>query len=90
MKKMLLPALLAIALTANAAETVKTPYGTLSFILDVTGIGTRLRWMANLSLLFQIMAIQNFQKSITVLVIRIYMPIAAIQGQRVIPKNITG
>ena len=44
MKKLLLPALLAIALTANAAETV----------------------------------------------IRIYMPIAAIQGQRVIPKNITG
>ena len=34
MKKLLLPALLAIALTANAAETVKTPYGTLSFILD--------------------------------------------------------
>ena len=34
MKKLLLPALLAITLTANAAETVKTPYGTLSFILD--------------------------------------------------------
>ena len=34
MKKLLLPALLAIALTANAAETVKTPHGTLSFILD--------------------------------------------------------
>ena len=34
MKKLLLPALLAITLAANAAETVKTPYGTLSFILD--------------------------------------------------------
>ena len=35
----LLPALLAITLTANAAETVKTPYGTLSFILDDSPVG---------------------------------------------------
>ena len=39
MKKLLLPALLAIALTANAAETVKTPHGTLSFILDDSPAG---------------------------------------------------
>jgi len=39
MKKLLLPALLAITLTANAAETVKTPYGTLSFILDNSPAG---------------------------------------------------
>ena len=34
MKKLLLPALLAITLTANAAETLKTPYGTLAFSKD--------------------------------------------------------
>ena len=39
MKKLLLPALLAITLTANAAETVKTPHGTLSFILDDSPAG---------------------------------------------------
>ena len=39
MKKLLLPALLAITLTANAAETLKTPYGTLSFILDNSPAG---------------------------------------------------
>ena len=39
MKKLLLPVLLTITLTANAAETLKTPYGTLSFILDNSPAG---------------------------------------------------